>query len=69
MTAGGPEHAVCLTGLERSFAEIGGNVREGVYRLLGPRVTWFGVKPPHDAWSTIHTLLPPFAAVERQTTC
>ena len=65
----GPEHAVCLTGLERSFAEIGGNVREGVYRLLGPRVTWFGVKPPHDAWSMIHTLLPPFAAVERQATC
>ena len=62
-------HAVCLTGLERSFGEIGANVREGVYRLLGPSLDFFGVRPPSDSWSSIFSLLPPFVAVRTQAPC
>ena len=51
------QHAVCLTGLERSFEEIGGNVREGVYAMLGPNVTFFGVRPANSTWASVHELL------------
>ena len=52
-------HAVCLTGLERSFAEIGGNIREGFLGALGDdALAIFGVRPPHDSWASIRALLP-----------
>ena len=40
-----PRAAVCLTGLERSFREIGGNVKEGLYHLLPADTEIFGVRP------------------------
>ncbi len=53
------EHAVCLTGLERSFSEVGNNVREGLLHLLGsPRFIIFGVRPIADPWHQIRRLLP-----------
>ena len=59
MPAATPLHAVCITGQERSFGEIGANVREGVLRMLGtPRVAFFGVKPVNDPWTGLQTLLP-----------
>jgi hypothetical protein len=59
------QHAVCLTGLERSFAEIGANVREGVFGMLGKEVTFFGVRPANSTWASVHELLP-MAVVEPQ---
>ena len=54
-----PLHAVCITGEERSFGEIGANVREGVLRMLGTaRVAFFGVKPVCDSWAALQRLLP-----------
>ena len=59
MPAATPLHAVCITGQERSFGEIGANVREGVLRMLGtPRVAFFGVKPVNDPWTGLQKLLP-----------
>ena len=52
------KHAVCLTGLERSFEEIGANVREGVFSMLGPSVEFFGVHPVNSTWASITSLLP-----------
>ena len=64
-------HAVCLTGLERSFAEIGGNIREGLYSALAHSTSvLFGVRPPHDAWASVRALLPlADANVETQKRC
>ena len=46
--------AVCLTGMERSFAEIGGNIREGLFTALGSRrAVFFGVRPPKDEWPSV----------------
>lgn len=59
------QHAVCLTGLERSFEEIGANVREGVFRMLGRDVTFFGVRPTNSSWRSVQQLLP-MSAVESQ---
>ena len=65
----GAKHAVCLTGLSRSFDEIGANVREGVLTLLGtPAVAFFGVRPPQDPWYQIQRLLP-MHAIETQKRC
>ena len=59
VAAAAPLHAVCITGQERSFGEIGANVREGVLRMLGtPRVAFFGVKPVNDPWTGLQKLLP-----------
>ena len=63
------KHAVCITGLSRSFDEIGANVREGVMTLLWtPAVAFFGVRPPQDAWYQIQRLLP-MHAIETQKRC
>ena len=52
-------HAICLTGGERSFGEIGQNVREGMLHSLGTAaVTLFGVRPSYDPWTTVRRLLP-----------
>jgi hypothetical protein len=62
-------HAVCVTGLERSFTEIGDNVRHAILRFLGtPAITFLGVQPVNDSWSTIHKLLP-MHAIEPQFPC
>tara|TARA_B110001452_G_C15214494_1_gene421231 strand:+ start:134 stop:454 length:321 start_codon:yes stop_codon:yes gene_type:complete len=55
-----PRVAVCLTGLQRSFPEIGHNVMEGIYHMAGPGadIDFFGVKPPEDDWGAIRQLLP-----------
>ena len=61
-------HVVCLTGNERSFSEIGHNVREGVLRMHGtPSIAFVGVRPANDAWPLIRRLLPlDTVAVQRQ---
>ena len=67
--------AVCLTGMERSFAEIGANIREGLARLLGAatlrdEAVFFGVRPAHDPWTEVRALLPfADARLETQRRC
>ena len=65
------QHAVCLTGLERSFTEVGNNVREGLLTLLGsPNFTIFGVRPAQDPWGLIHRLLPvDIVELQRKPSC
>lgn len=63
-------HAVCLTGLERSFAEIGANIREGLFGLFdedpsGSSVVIFGIKPQNATWTSIHWLLPIHSLAEQ----
>ena len=63
-----PLHAaVCLTGLERSFVEVGLNVREGLFTMLrGAVVSVFGVQPANDAWKEIPALIPLHAVAMQQ---
>ena len=66
-------HAVCVTGLEREYADIRANVRHAVLGLLrrtAPTVDvrWFGVRPPEDPWAHAVADLG-FEAIERQTPC
>ena len=50
--------AVCLTGLQRSFPEIGNNIAEAVRDLLAPRhIYYFGIKPVNDSWAAIEYVL------------
>ena len=65
-----PRVAVCLTGLQRSFPEIGHNIKEGIYHMAGPgaEIDFFGVKPPEDDWSAIRQLLP-MRAIGTQARC
>ena len=64
-----PAHAVCVTGLERSFGEIGDNIRQGVLRFLGtPSIAFFGIQPHNDSWTHIRRLLP-IQEVQIQTPC
>jgi len=54
-----PRAAVCLTGLQRSFPEIGGNIKEAVDYLLPPNATEiFVVQPADDPWDAVRRLLP-----------
>jgi hypothetical protein len=54
-----PRSAVCLTGLQRSFPEIGGSIKEAVDYLLPPRAREiFGVRPADDPWDAVQRLLP-----------
>ena len=65
------EHAVCLTGLERSFSEIGANVRAAVLDLYGGQsasVDFFGVRPVLDPWAQLRRLLP-LRAIKVQSPC
>ena len=67
----GLRHAVCLTGMERSFSEIGANVREAVHDVLGTpeaSITFFGVQPVNDSWVHINSWLR-IDHVEAQTRC
>ena len=61
--------AVCLTGLQRSFPEIGNNIAEAVRDLLAPRhIHYFGIKPVNDSWAAIEYVLP-MTAVAPQQVC
>ena len=60
--------AICLTGLQRSFPEIGENIREAVRHMLGGAFEVFGVKPPNETWATIRRLLP-LQRIEPQVPC
>ena len=66
-----PAHAVCVTGLERSFVAIGDNVRQGILRFLGtPSIKFFGVRPRQDNWTMIRQLFPVTEnQIELQTWC
>lgn len=50
------QHAACLTGLERSYPEIAGNLRVSLSSLFGGlhHVGLFGVRPPQDPWHAVH---------------
>ena len=67
-------HAVCVTGLRRSFSEISANLRSRVYGVLqstAPKVEIriFGVQPHNDSWGEVLEKLGPFEAVEKQASC
>lgn len=67
-------HAVCVTGLTRSFAEIGAGVRSRVFGLLAGsashvRIETFGVRPANDTWSSVRAHLGPFSGLEKQVPC
>merc|ERR1719183_1238027 len=54
-----PRAAICLTGLQRSFPEVGGNIKEALGSLLTLDATEiFGVRPATDPWDAIRRLLP-----------
>ena len=70
-TTPGLRHAVCLTGMERSFSEIGGNIHHAVHSLFGTplaSIVFFGVRPVNDSWHHIQSWLP-MQQVELQTDC
>ena len=58
VTSGVPhlQHAACLTGLERSYPEIAGNVHVSLSSLFGglQHVALFGVRPAQDPWNAVH---------------
>mmetsp|Transcript_26490 Transcript_26490/g.60509 ORF Transcript_26490/g.60509 Transcript_26490/m.60509 type:complete len:231 (-) Transcript_26490:302-994(-) len=64
--------ALCVTGLERSFPEIGRNIRHVVNSLnhseFGP-VHAFGVQPVNQSWSAQVHLLLPMTRVAPQKPC
>ena len=67
-----PAHAVCITGLQRSFAEISGNIRVAMAGLHGgptSKLVWFGVRPPQDSWAEVHARLPPLQTEVQQQQC
>ena len=66
------DHAVCITGLERSFDEISGNLRAALGALYGgldQHVHFFGVRPQQDSWDIVHSRLPPLRAEVVQRQC
>ncbi len=67
-------HALCVTGLTRSFGEIGRLVRSRVLGFLrstasASHIDTFGVQPRNDTWTPVFQYLGPFASVERQEPC
>ena len=78
-------HAVCITGLERSYPEISRNVHYSLSHLYagwrapaaGARAGWrldqavafFGVRPANDSWPTVRTELPALQGESIQTPC
>ena len=60
-------HAVCLTGLQREFPVVGGNIRRFLLELVAAlsarqhqraELAIFGVRPRSDSWWAITRLLP-----------
>lgn len=67
-------HAVCVTGLRRSFPEISANLRSRVFGFLqstapNVEIRTFGVQPHNDSWGVVIEKLGPFEAVEKQASC
>lgn len=63
-------NAICVTGLQRSFPEISGNI-VSVMQLLNASaggVHLFGVRPANDSWTTAKRLLQPMT-IEMQRPC
>ena len=61
-----PHHAVCVTGLQRSYPEISGNIVSALESLyaaaagqLSSHVAIFGVRPANDSWKEVRETLPP----------
>lgn len=74
LAAPSTRHALCVTGLQRSFVEHGPRSHAHVLGLLqatAPHVTIrkFGVKPLNDSWSAVHRLLGDFDRIEQQAPC
>lgn len=73
--AGMPSHAVCVTGLQRSFPEISGNIRRSLEELYDARaqlattVAFFGVRPANDSWHEVREALPPLTNETLQRPC
>lgn len=70
----GPSHAVCVTGLQRSFPEIARNIHAALASLYAPdaladAVAFFGVRPEKDPWSAVRVHLPPLANETLQRPC
>ncbi|KAL1519724.1 hypothetical protein AB1Y20_023234 [Prymnesium parvum] len=67
--------AVCVTGLERSYPEIRGNIRTAVFGLLAniasqADVRVFGVKPVNDSWpNALIDFGPMIDTIEEQRPC
>ena len=70
-----PSHAVCVTGLQRSFPEISGNIRRSLEELYDARaqlattVAFFGVRPANDSWHEVREALPPLTNETLQRPC
>lgn len=67
----GLRHGVCLTGLERSFSEVGSNIVTALYHLLATpssSVSLFGVRPANDSWIHVRAELS-FERLEVQAAC
>lgn len=67
-------HAVCVTGLARSFDEIGVSVAtrlHAVIRATADNVILrkFAVKPVNDSWTSVESKFGPFATIAPQAPC
>jgi hypothetical protein len=67
-------HALCVTGLQRSFAEIGASIRSRVFQFLQAtasvvEIRRFGVQPRNDSWENVKRELGPFDTLDLQTSC
>ena len=63
-----PRVAVCLTGQERSFGEVGDNIKEWLDHLVGQPQIMFGVKPSEEPWESIQGTFH-FDVIEPQLAC
>ena len=79
------QHAVVITGLQRSYSEISHNIHFSLSNLysgwgnrdatngapfdLGQSVAFFGVRPANDSWPVVRTDLPPLMGESIQTPC
>ena len=62
-------HAICFTGQERGFVEIGRALRDAVANFHGNEsATYFGVRPTNDSWSAMKELIP-FSHIWDQEHC
>ena len=69
-----PHHAICVTGLLRSYPEIKGNVVAALASLYSTRslrnsVAIFGVRPVNDSWREVYETLPSLTNETQQRAC
>ena len=76
-----PQHALCITGLQRSYTEFAPNVRASLASLyaggdlqaddaaLESSVTFFGVRPASDSWNAVRATLPSLRNESLQAPC